>query len=75
MEELFETEFKAEKISPEFRERLLQNLLIEMERTKGRYRRPLFNKVNLVFAASCLASIGVIVYGFIVAEQTWINMI
>jgi len=75
MEELFETEFKAEKISPEFRERLLQNLLIEVERTKGKYRRPLFNKVNLVFAASCLASIGVIVYGFIVAEQTWINMI
>ena len=75
MEELFKAEFKAQKVAPEFRERLLQNLLNEVERTKGRYRRPLFNKMNLVFAASCLASIGIIVYGFIVAEQTWINMI
>jgi hypothetical protein len=75
MEEIFESEFKPQKVPPEFRERLLQNLLSEAAKTKVRYRRPLFNKINLVFATSCLASIGVIIYGFIVAEHTWINMI
>ncbi|UCG54553.1 MAG: hypothetical protein JSV32_08265 [Dehalococcoidia bacterium] len=75
MEEIFESIFKTEKVPHEFRERLLQNLLIEVEKTKGRYKRPWFNKVDLLFAASCLASIGLIVFGFIVGEQTWINSI
>ena len=75
MEKIFESEFKAEKVPPEFRERLLQDLLTEVEKTKGRYKHPLLNKVDFLFTASCLASIGLIVYGFIVGEQTWIGSI
>jgi hypothetical protein len=75
MEKIFESVFKAEKVPPEFRKRLLQDLLTEVEKTKVRFKRPLLNKVDFLFAASCLASIGLIVYGSIVGEQTWIGSI
>ena len=75
MEKIFQSGFEAEKVPTGFRERLLQNLLSEVENAKGVNKRPIFQKADLLFLVSCLASIGVIIYGFILSEQTWVSLI
>jgi len=75
MENFFQSGFEAEKLPSDLRERLLQNLLSDMENTKGKNKNFLSHKVDLLFLVCCLASIGVISYGFIFSEQTWANLI
>ncbi len=75
MEKIFQSGFEAEKVPSGFRERLLQNLLSEVENTKGENKHPILRKVDLVFLVSSLASIGVITYGIILSEQTWVSLI
>ena len=75
MEKLLQSVFEAEKVPSGFRENLLQNLLSEVENTKGVNKRPKLQKADLLFLISLLASIGVITYGIILSEQTWASLI
>ena len=75
MEELFKSGFEAGKVPSGFREKILQNLLSEVENIKGANKRPKLQKADLLFLVSCLASVGVITYGIILSEQTWANLV
>jgi hypothetical protein len=75
MEKIFQSVFKPEKVPSGFRERLLQKLLSEVDNTKGVNNHPIFRKVDFVFLVSSLASIGIITYGIILSEQTWVSLI